>query len=79
MKRIRVFLDNSMEVAIAVGRAYALAALLGAVASFVAYVWTGDTRWVTTGVILLVTDLAAGYVSFWLLGNPEWRRGAPND
>ena len=79
MKPIRVFLDNSMEVAIAVGRLYALVALLGAVASAVAYIWTGDARWITTCAVLLVTDAAAGYVSFWLLGNPEWRRGAPVD
>lgn len=75
MRHLRVFLDNSLEVAVALARALVL--LLGAAAPVFggAYVWSGDGRWLLSLAVLLPTWLALAWFGFYLYGNEEWKRG----
>ena len=74
---IRWFLDNTLEVALAVIRGAALLLPGGALGLYAASIWAGDAgtvwRLVGTGSLLLVVGVGAAAVGFYLYGNEEWR------
>lgn len=82
MKAVRVFLDNSMEIAIALARLLAMVGAIGSVALAFVAIWTPEgegTRMAATLLLSCVLTLALGVFGFYTFGNEEWRRGTAED
>lgn len=65
--------DSALEWAILGARWGGLLVALCAVAAFLAYVWTGDERWASTGLLAAVIGGGAGWWGWWAKGNEDWR------
>lgn len=77
MRTLKLFLDNSLELATAAARVASVLFMLGAVAMTVGTIWsTGpDTeKWAATAALLLGVGLAVGWVGWWAFGNETWRK-----
>lgn len=82
MKGIRVFLDNSLEIAIAVLRALAISCGVFLPAVVVGGIWAHGVdwwRWLATVAAVILTGAGAGVLGFYTFGNEEWRRGKADD
>lgn len=66
--------DNALEILIFGLRLGAALAVLGAIVSAVALIWTADLRWLVTLALDLAIAAGAGWAGFWVFGNEGWRR-----
>lgn len=65
--------DQALEYAIFWTRLGGPVAVLAGVASLVAWIWTGDWRWVATAALAAVVGGVASWWGWWEKGNEEWR------
>lgn len=82
MKAVRVFLDNSLDIAIAVLRALALSCGIFLPAVVIGGIWAEGLdwwRWAATVAAVILTGSGAGVLGFYTFGNEEWRRGTTQD
>lgn len=82
MKQVRAFLDNSLEIAVAVARVVAILGWLIGVASGFPLIWAPPglrQEWMGTVVLGFAVGLTAGYLGFYVFGNEEWKRGKAQD
>lgn len=84
MIKLRLFNDNSLEIAIAIFRIMSFLAALATIVAAIGAIWsTGDNteRWLATGVLSLAVAAGSGWVGWWQLGNDtwrgRWRKGGP--
>jgi hypothetical protein len=82
VRYVRAFLDNSLEVAIALLRAVAFAGGLALPVLSIGLIWSESGQrdeWLGTLVLVALFALGAGFAGFYTFGNEEWRRGKADD
>lgn len=81
MTRLRSFLDNTLDIVIALSRVLAAAGVGAAFALSTAAIWA-PSHWpelLGTAALVLAAALGLGYLGFYTFGNEEWRRGKADD
>jgi ABC-type Na+ efflux pump permease subunit len=82
VRLLRTFLDNTLEISIAVFRAVALIAAVSLPAVIVAGIWQDGrdlAQWLATVAALVAFGTGFGVLGFYVFGNEEWRRGKTDD
>lgn len=85
MRFVRVFLDSSLEISIAVFRASALISAVALPAVVLAGIWAvaaaGESwgPWLATVAAVVLFGAGFGVLGFYVFGNEEWRRGKTAD